>query len=35
MKCFDKAFYIGKHKREENAIFKIQRILRGHMQRHG
>ena len=35
MKMFEKAFQIGKTKKEEKAILKIQRILRGSMERTG
>mmetsp|Transcript_14062 Transcript_14062/g.21913 ORF Transcript_14062/g.21913 Transcript_14062/m.21913 type:complete len:343 (+) Transcript_14062:1579-2607(+) len=35
MKIFDRAFSIAKQKKEAKAVYKIQRILRGHMERTG
>ena len=35
MKIVDKAFVIGKLKKEQRAVYKIQRILRGHIDRAG
>jgi hypothetical protein len=31
----DRAFKIGKQKKESDAVYRIQRIVRGHMERHG
>tara|TARA_B110000285_G_C15114611_1_gene613307 strand:- start:1178 stop:1423 length:246 start_codon:yes stop_codon:yes gene_type:complete len=31
----DRAFKIGKQKKESDAVYRIQRIIRGHMERHG
>lgn len=31
----DRAFKIIKHKKEQDSVFRIQRILRGHMERNG
>ena len=33
MKIFEAAFYKGKRIKEEHSVFRIQRILRGHMER--
>jgi hypothetical protein len=35
MSMVDKSFDIGKKRSEKNAVHKIQRILRGHMERNG
>jgi hypothetical protein len=35
MKMFDRAFKIAKAKKEQESVQKIQRILRGHMERNG
>ena len=31
----DRAFRIIKHKKENDSVYRIQRILRGHMERKG
>ena len=35
MSMVDKSFEIGRKRSEKNAVHKIQRILRGHMERNG
>ena len=34
MKMFDNAFKIGKQKKEKESVYRIQRILRGHLEWH-
>ena len=34
-KMADRAFRIIKHKKENDSVYRIQRILRGHMERNG
>jgi len=35
MKIIDESFKIAKKKKEKDAVYRIQRILRGHMERNG
>lgn len=35
LKILDRAFKIGKAKKEQDSVYRIQRILRGHMERNG
>lgn len=35
MKTIDRAFKIAKGKKEHDAVYRIQRIIRGHMERNG
>ena len=35
MKTIDRAFKIAKGKKEQDAVYRIQRIIRGHMERNG
>jgi hypothetical protein len=35
LKILDRAFKIGKAKKEQDSVYRIQRIIRGHMERNG